>query len=156
MPHVRPTSVFRSMRLIAMLVAVALLVAACGNDDNDELSTDANPAVEGSQPTPGAALNERVEEVTLTIEGGKVSEGTVTLQVDEPVVMRVVNNDATGYRLRIPGLVADATINPSTTTNVSFSTPNTESVEAQLLPATGEEPVATFQVEVQGPTGESP
>jgi hypothetical protein len=154
--YARTTSGFRWLRLTAMLLAVALLAAACGRLGGDDKVSDANPAVEGSQPTPGAALQERVEEATLTVENGKVAEDTLTLQENEPVVVHVVNKDTTGYRLRIPGFVTDTTINPSATTDVSFTTPKATTVEAQLLPATGDQALDTFQAEVQAPSGSAP
>lgn len=156
MTHARTKIGFRWLRLTAMLLAVALLAGACGRFGNEDEVPDTNPAVEGSQPTPGAALQEHPEEANLTVENGKVSEDTLTLQEDEPVVVHVVNKDATGYRLRIPGLVTDTAINPSTTTDVSFTTPKVQSVEGQLLPASGDQAADTFRVEVQSPSGSAP
>lgn len=137
-------------------VAMLGLTAACG-DEETTVSED-NPVVEGAPPTVGSGetISESTEEVTVRVTGGTVDTDRLTLQVDEPVVIHVVNEDSQEYRLRIGDLVTETKILPAATTDVAFTTPNTAEIEGQLLPSTGDQPLDTFSVVVQGPSGNEP
>jgi hypothetical protein len=146
----------RAFRIVATLALVAILVAACGRDD-DSPSSQQNELVEGAPPSPtaGVPAAERAEELTLTIEGGKFDEDSFSAQVDESTVIHVDNKDGTAYRVRFGDVVAMEEIGPSGVTDIAFTAPNAVEGEGELLAADSDTTLDTIQFTIQGPSGSS-
>jgi hypothetical protein len=102
-----------------------------------------------------AQLPENMREYSLTIEGGQMQGDGLTFEENESVVLHVENKDAQAYRFVIEGLVTESQIAASTTTDVQFRTVGAGEMEARLLPAQGDQPVDTQNVEVQAAGGQT-
>ena len=142
----------RPVRILIVLAAGMLMLAACGGDD-DSKSAENRDNFGNVTPENRADVPPRVEEVTIKIANGTIDTETLTFQQDEPSVLHVENADSQAYKIEItPNLVTPTDIAASTMTDVKFTTPNADHYELRLLPASGTgDPLDTLQVIVQAP-----
>ena len=112
------------------------------------------PAV---SPPAISSLPEDIEAVAVTVTDGRFAVDDIRLLEGAPTVLHLENGDAEDYRLQIvPALVNPTAIPASTTTVVSFTTPNAGEFEGQLLGAESDEVLATVPVIVRSAGGVSP
>ncbi len=102
----------RWMRLLAMLLALAMVAAACGGDGDDDAVASDEPAAEdaGSDDEPAAADDDSAEDTTTTTEAGDTALGNV--EVDEEAA-----NCATAVELE----VGDYNPGPALNTGISVA-----------------------------------
>lgn len=140
------------IRSLAVVLCAVLLVAACGDDDNDQVADPVEGDVIGS-PTAAAGLEEDIEEIAIEIEGGELVDDEIELTEGRPTVMRVTNQDDEAYVLVIDPLVSETTIPAGDDITIGFTTPAAETYTGELLPASGGEPLDTMRVLVNNAAG---
>lgn len=138
-------------RSLMIVLCGVMLVAAC-MDDDDDVADEIEGDVIGS-PTAAAGLEEDIEEVSIEITDGELSEDGVVLIEERPSILRVQNNDDVAYVLRIDPLVVGSVIPAGDSTSIEFTTPVSNEYTGELLPETGDEPLDTMTVEVISPIG---
>lgn len=146
-------------RLLLTVIVLAFFIAACGDEEEENSTGTGESIVEpGSNPSPeaGNLVEDQIEERTLTISGGELAEDQLTLTLNQPVVIHVVNEDDQAYRMEIPEYLTSTEIAPSATTDVAFTMPVAADVEGKLLPPGEGDPIATFRVLVQEAGGVQP
>jgi hypothetical protein len=152
-----PTSLSR--RPIAFLIAlvfVAVVVTLFAVDRWGSESEDpAAPAVVNPDVTPNgdAVVPDGLELGRLTVKGGAFDSDELVLQVDQPTVLQMDNEDGTAYRFQIVGLVDPTAVAPSGETTIDFTDPNAGTFEGRLLPQSGENTLDTITVVIQNPDG---
>ncbi len=138
-------------RSVTLVFCAALLFTAC-QDDNDEVAGELEGDVIGS-PEAANELEEDIEELSIEITDGELSEDGIELIEERPTVLRVQNNDDVAYVLRIDPLVADTVIPANDSISVEFTTPVSNEYTGELLPETGDESLDSMTVEVLSPIG---
>lgn len=139
---------------VAGLLLVALLATGCSRDmavaNDPTVSPAVSPAAISLQP-------DDIEAVTVAVTGGRFAVDDIALLEGAPTVLHLVNGDDEGYRLQIePALVNPTPIPASTTTVVSFTTPNAGEFEGQLLRANSTDVLDTVRVVVRSPGAVTP
>jgi hypothetical protein len=140
------------------VLAVCLVLAACGDDDDDNEPSSGTGRNEGSPVTTNLgdaspvasprSLPQDAESATVTIEGGKLDPDRVTGQTGLPFIL-IVNGDGAQHTLAIEDLVSGATINAEGATEVTFTVSDDTTGELTIT-LDGEE-AGTFVA--QGPGG---
>ena len=137
--------------MTAALLLVAVLATGCSRDMAVATDPTVPPAVSP------AAINRQlddIEAVTVAVTDGQFGVEDLQLLEGAPTVLHLANGDASDYRLQIvPALVNPTSIPASTTTVVSFTTPNAGEFEGQLLRANSAEVLDTLRVIVRAPGG---
>lgn len=136
---------------VAMTLALAGVLVACGDEEEDVATEDLN--IPEISPESQDEVSQGVEEVSLTIVDGAFSEDELVLQQLEPSVVIVTNEDDTAYQFRIEDLVSSQEIPASSETNVEFTTPNAGTYTGELLSEDGETVLAEITVDVVGTGG---
>ena len=146
----------RYLRFMVVLITGLTLLAGCGGDKSKEAEPRNNFG--NVSPVNRADVPPGVEEVSISIKGGKIETETLTFQQNEPSVLHVENADTSSYQIRItPDLVTDTDVAPSKTTDIKFTTPNANRYELQLrLAGSTGDPIDTLDVIVQSAGGVKP
>jgi hypothetical protein len=140
------------VRSLAIVFCAVLLVAACQDDEADEVADQIEDDVIGS-PTAAAGLEEDIEEVSIEIEGGELVQDEIELTEERPTVLTVTNHDGDAYVLQIDPLVAEMMIPAGDAVSIEFTTPAPDDYTAELLPESGGDPLDTMLVQVTNAAG---
>lgn len=98
-----------------------------------------------------------IEAGTVAVTDGRFAVDDIVLLEGAPTVLHLVNGDNDDYRFQIvPALVNPTPIPATTTSVVSFTTPNAGEFEGQLLRANSADVVDTVRVIVRSTGGVSP
>lgn len=139
--------------MVALLLGLVVL-AGCGGDDSETGDDDVN-----TNPSPEQQANvpQGSEELDIKIESGEIDADNINLQINEPVMIHVDNQDGQAYSVQIvPNLVVASEIAASGITDVSLTTSEPGDFTLELRAADGSgEPLDTVQVQVQSPSGET-
>ncbi len=143
---------FSFMRSLVIVFCAVLLVAACQDDEADEVADQIEGDVIGS-PTAAAGLEEDIEEVAIEIEDSELTEDEIELTEERPTVLRVTNHDDEVYMLRIDPLVTETMIPAGDEISIEFTTSAPEAYTAELLPEAGGESLDAMTVQVTDAAG---
>lgn len=138
-------------RCLALVLCASLVLVAC-QDDNDEVAGEVDGDVIGS-PTSAAGLEQDIEQITIEIEDGGMTEDGIELTQDRPTVLTVVNNDNVAYLFQIEQLVNETLIPAGDEVQIEFTTPVSDEYTGELLPEGGGESLDTVQIQVTDATG---
>jgi cupredoxin-like protein len=142
-------------RIVALALAVGGLTACIGQQ-----TEQSQPVVSHPIASPGTATSLEpvgVQTTDVKVSGGKFSVDAIALQEDRPSVVNIDNADATPYRFQIaPDLVVATPVAASTTTSISFTNPKAGAYKGDLLPAQGDQPLDSLDVNVQSASGNVP
>jgi hypothetical protein len=137
-----------------VLPLTLLMLAGCGEEAN---VAEPRTAVPIASPTTLAELPNTIEAVEVTVSNGTFSVDQLTLQEDEPSILRVTNKDDTAYRIKIkPDLVTATAVPANKTTDIAFTTPKANTYEGDLLAADSDKVLDTVDVVVQSPGAVNP
>ena len=137
------------LRGVMLLVVVGSLVA-CGNDE--EVATD-RVEVPDLSPMASDELPDDIESATLEIVDGEFAVEELILTQGEPTDLQVINLDDEAYLFRVEDLVADQEIPADSTTEIGFTTPDSDTYTGQLLDADGDSVLSEVTVTVQDAGG---
>jgi hypothetical protein len=144
-----------AIRIVALAGAVAALTACGGQQTAPSQTVVSHPIA-----SPGTATSLEpvgVQTTNVKVSGGKFGVDAIALQENQPVILKIDNADATPYRFQIaPNLVVATPVAASTTTSISFSNPIAGTYKGELLPAQGDQPLASLDVKVQSASGNVP
>ncbi len=146
----------RMSRVIVLMTLPLLVLSGCGDegDGDEEAVATELPAIPPTlRPSPDAdqVLEQGIEGERLTVANGSFDVETLILQVQQPVVLTISNQDADAYRFGISSLLNPVTVTAGGTTMVEFTTPTEGEFEGRLYAAEGDEIVSTIQIQVQEP-----
>lgn len=134
----------------ALVLILGLLAACTGDDDDADVDEDVRPIT--ATPTGVVTLPQEILEETVIIEDGSFDTQSISVIVEQPVMITLANRDAETYTLVIEDLVTETEIPGATEIFVNFNAPNSGEFEAVLLDSNGDE-VSTMFVNVDGPGG---
>lgn len=152
------TRLHRSRRAVACgSLALSLVLAGCGEDDDDELDADGNDETPvttnliDSSPAAnfpeGAGVPQDANSATVTIADGSFDPDTIEGQAGRPFIL-IVQGDGEEHTLAIENLVSDTPIAADGATEVSFSI-NEDTTGDFPITLDGEE-VGTFVAQAPG------
>ncbi|HEU5433836.1 MAG TPA: cupredoxin domain-containing protein [Thermomicrobiales bacterium] len=145
----------RAARVVALALAIGGLTACVGQETKPSQPVESHPIA-----SPGTATS--LEPVGIQTTDVKVSDGkfgvdSIALQEDRPSIVKIDNADATPYRFQVaPDLVIATPVPASTTTAISFTNPKAGAYKGELLPAQGDQPLDSLDVNVQAASGNVP
>jgi hypothetical protein len=140
----------RSISLVAVMLLLGAVVAACTGDDDDVDADDLRPITAtdtGAVELPADILLE-----TVIVEDGSFDVQSIDVVAGQPVSITIANRDAETYTFAVEDLVQETEIAGAAETEVSFNAPNQGEYEATLYGPDGEE-VASLFINVDGPGG---
>lgn len=144
----------RAVAGTAILLMLAFSGLACGEDETEIARDPVRPS--DASPTALAEVSGSTEVAQVAIVDGTFSVEEVITQQLEPMILKVDNQDATPYRLRIDDLVAPTEIAANTVTEVEFTTPSTGRFDGDLLAVEGDDTLDDLVVTVIAPGATNP
>ena len=125
-----------------------------------QASQPSQPVVSNPIASPGTATSLQpvgMQTVDVKVSGGKFGVDSIALQEDRPSIVKIDNADATPYRFQVsPNLVVATPVAASATTAIEFTNPKAGTYKGELLPAQGDQPLASLDVNVQSASGNVP
>ena len=124
--------------LLLLIVAIGLILPACGDDDaavarDKDLPLDLSPTA-----LDGADVPEGVEDASLTVTNGQFKETELVLQVGQPTRLSIRNDDDMAYQFEIvPDLVDKSDVPANVTSVIDFTNPDAGTYHARLLDGDG-------------------
>jgi hypothetical protein len=137
------------------LVAVVVLMTAIACRDDTTSATPFGGVFTGS-PTAAPGLQDMPEQLDVTVSGGEFDVREIRVIVDVPTMMRVTNEDAQDYVLRIGNLVTETPLPAGETVEVNFTTPTADTYEAELLDGPDGDQLDRAVLVVRQPGGGTP
>jgi hypothetical protein len=122
------TRTIRFWLLLVAIIAATVLVGAYGLSaarEPEDAATNLTPIAPNVPEQDLADVPQGLEEASLTIDGGKFVDRGLSLQQNQPTVLRIINRDDQSYQLQIvPAFVDPTPIAASTTTQIEITDPD--------------------------------
>lgn len=111
----------RVLRISALVICSALVLAGCGDDDGDDDASDVTAAT----TTTAAATTGNGNAATLTLIASEITfdKASMTAKVAQPLTVTLLNNDSVEHNITVEALDIDEDAEPNESATSDTVTP---------------------------------